>query len=54
MWQKTVEKEMKQMEKIWRNNQVMAKDWQMWKNYLAALHATKASRVWCVEYCKNY
>jgi len=38
-WQKRVEKKRKQMTKTWGGIQVMAKDPQMWKDYITALHA---------------
>ena len=39
-WRRTVEKEIKEMGKTWEGIKFMAKDRQMWREYVAALHAS--------------
>ena len=39
-WRRTVEKEMKEMGKTWEGITFKARDRQMWKEHVAALHAT--------------
>ena len=39
-WRRTVEKEIKEMGKTWGSIKLMAKDRQMWRELVAALHAT--------------
>lgn len=42
-WRRTVETEMKQIVETWHGIQVMSKDRQMWKGYVAALRATRCN-----------
>ena len=42
-WRRTMEKEMKQMGKTWSSIQVMAKDRQMWRDYVATLHTIRSN-----------
>jgi len=39
-WQRTVEKEIKEMGKTWEGIKFMAKDRQMWREHVAALRAS--------------
>ena len=39
-WRRTVEKEIKEMGNTWEGIKFMAKDRQMWREYVAALHAS--------------
>ena len=39
-WRRTVEKEKKEMGKTWEGIKFMAKDRQMWREHVAALHAS--------------
>jgi len=39
-WRRTVEKEMKETGKTWRDIKLMARDRQMWREHVAALHAS--------------
>ena len=39
-WQRTVGKEIKEMGKTWGGIKLMARDRQMWREHVAALHAT--------------
>ena len=39
-WRRTVEKEIKEMGKTWEGIKFMAKDRQMWREHVAALHAS--------------
>ena len=38
-WRRTVEKEIKEMGKTWEGIKFMARDRQMWREHVAALHA---------------
>ena len=38
-WRRTVEKEIKEMGKTWEGIKFMARDHQMWREHVAALHA---------------
>ena len=38
-WRRTVEKERKEMGKTWEGIKLMARDRQMWREHVAALHA---------------
>ena len=38
-WRQTVEKEIKEMGKTWEGIKFMARDRQMWREHVAALHA---------------
>ena len=40
MWRRTVEKEIKEMGKTWEGIKLMARDRQMWREHVAAIHAT--------------
>ena len=42
MWRRTVEKEIKEMGKTWGGIKLMARDPQMWREHVFALHATYA------------
>ena len=39
-WRRTIEKEIKEMGKTWEGIKFMARDRQMWREHVAALHAT--------------
>ena len=45
-WRRTVEKEIKEMGKTWEGIKFMARDRQMWREHVAALHACWAYRAW--------
>ena len=39
-WRRTIEKEIQEMGKTWEGIKFMARDRQMWREHVAALHAT--------------